>query len=200
MNVREDAKLAKAIETLKNPGGGMKLVSHGWVKPEPEPKRRLMPAQRPGKSVQIVRTPRDLLDAIEKRFGKLTFDLAATRENSVVPGGCFYGSGSLKGTDTLAKSWSDIRGNLWLNPEFGQIKHYAAKCFMTLNEKPRGRVFLLIPASVGSNWWRDYIDKKAATFFLNPRVTFVGHEFPYPKDLALCVFGAPPGYECWRWK
>lgn len=34
------------------------------------------------KSEQDVRTPRDFLDAIENRFGKIDFDLAATQIHS----------------------------------------------------------------------------------------------------------------------
>lgn len=161
---------------------------------------RTMPMQVPGKSVQVVGTPRDLLDAVEARFGRLTFDLAATKENSVTGPAYFFGPGSTCGEDALVESWSALKGNLWLNPEFGSIKEWAAKCCMTLSEKPRGRIFLLIPASVGSNWWAEYVDKKAAVFFLSPRITFKGHTTAYPKDVAICCYGAPYGYECWRWK
>ena len=37
------------------------------------------------RSVQDVETPRDLLDAVEARFGKLTADLACTRANAKAP-------------------------------------------------------------------------------------------------------------------
>jgi hypothetical protein len=159
-----------------------------------------MPVQKPGRSVQIVATPRELLDAVEARFGKITFDLAATRENAVVPGGWFYGPGSTHGKDALVEDWSKWRGNLWLNCEYGDIKTWAAKCFMTSSEKPRGHIFLLIPASVGSNWWGTFVDRRAAVYFLSPRVVFQGHTASYPKDIALVHFGGKPGYACWRWK
>lgn len=167
---------------------------------------RVMPAQRPGKSIQIVGTPWELIDAVEARFGKIEFDLAATADNCKVrefgkvnPFKRF-GPGSKRGEDALIQDWAALRGNKWLNPEFGDIKSYAAKCFMTLSEKPKGSIFLLIPASVGSNWWRDYIDGRARAHFLNPRVTFQGHTASYPKDLALIHYGGKPGYEVWPWK
>lgn len=166
---------------------------------------RIMPIQKPGKSVQVVGTPRDLLDAVEARFGKMTFDLAATAENSVVGGGGFkhYGLGSEIAADALLQDWSRLKGNLWLNPPYANIKEWAEKCRHTslgVSVKPRGQIFLLIPASVGSNWWAQYVDRRAAVFFLSPRITFVNHATPYPKDVCLCIYGASQRYECWRWK
>lgn len=172
--------------------------------------KRVMPPQRPGSSTQIVETPWALIDAVEKRFGRITFDLAATRENCKVRGtpnapNERFGPGSPRGEDALVENWLRKRGNSWLNPEFGEIKHYAAKCAETAASIRRAnlhdRILFLVPASVGSNWWAEHVDKKALVLFTSPRVTFVSHSSPYPKDLAVCVFSTQdkPGYECWRW-
>ena len=64
----------------------------------------------------------------------------------------------------------------------------------------KATTFLLVPASVGSNWWMHWVHQRASVRFLNPRVTFIGHAQGYPKDLALCVYDGKFGYECWRWK
>jgi phage N-6-adenine-methyltransferase len=195
--------LASAIKRLQE-AAGKQLEAD--IKMRSGRGARTMPLQQPGKSEQIVGTPRDLLDAIEKRFGKMTFDLAATSKNCVVKGGKFhrefFGPGSGMYEDALDERahWTDLKGNLWLNPPYANIKLWAEKCRHTSLGKPRGRIFLLIPASVGSNWWTQYVDQRAAVFFLSPRVTFVGHTSAYPKDIALCVYGAPQGYECWRWR
>ena len=112
---------------------------------------------------------------------------------------CYYGPGSVLGEDSLAQDWRALKGNCWINPEFGEIKHYAAKC---ARSKGIGRrILLLVPASVGSNWWAEHVDRKALVLFTSPRVKFVGHVQSYPKDLALCCYATDlkPGYECWRW-
>ena len=61
---------------------------------------RVMPAQKPHRSVQVVETPWEFIDAVEKRFGKIVFDLAATLDNCKVRKPAFkkgyyhYGPGS----------------------------------------------------------------------------------------------------------
>ena len=42
-----------------------------------------MPAQKPGSSKQDYSTPRAFLDAVEKRFGRIKWDLAAHERNHV---------------------------------------------------------------------------------------------------------------------
>lgn len=84
-----------------------------------------------------------------------------------------------------------------LTPPYSNIKEWVAKCDGSL-----AAIALLVPASVGSNWFRDHVDGKARVFFLNGRVTFVGHKAGYPKDLILCLYGPDiaPGYEVWDWR
>ena len=78
-------------------------------------------------------------------------------------------------------------------PPFGHARQPALRA-------QRARIAFLIPAAVGTNYWARHIDRKAMVYFLSPRLTFVGHAQSYPKDLALCLYGDPPRYECWRWK
>ncbi len=60
---------------------------------------------------------------------------------------------------------------------------------------------MLIPASVATNWFADEIHGCALVLPIRPRLTFVGHQHPYPKDLMLCVYNlGAPGFEPWRWK
>jgi hypothetical protein len=168
---------------------------------------RFMPEQKPGRGVQEVGTPRAFLDAVEARFGALTWDLAANASNHVTPG--WFGPGSVW-PDALATPWWDIDGLLWLNPEYSNIAQWAEKCAKEsrrIEDAPEGslrnrraRIAFLVPASVGSNWFARHVDGKALVLFLSPRLTFVGHTQSYPKDLILAVYGETPGYECWRWK
>jgi hypothetical protein len=47
--------------------------------------KRFTPEQNPGSSLQAVGTPPALLDAIERRYGPIVFDLSAHRANHVCP-------------------------------------------------------------------------------------------------------------------
>lgn len=159
----------------------------------------VMPKQKPHRSEQVVVTPFALITAVEKRFGRITFDLAAGKANCRARStGKFYSEAD----DSLKQEWYLLKGNLWLNPPFGDIAPWAKKCAATGLSNHGVHVLFLIPASVGSNWWAEHVDKKADVYFLSPRVTFVGHSSSYPKDLALCRYHRSTKglYECWRWK
>ncbi len=154
-----------------------------------------------GQSRQDYCTPPEFLAAVKKRFRIDGFehDLAATVENTVAKH--FF----CDEENSLVQDWTRLLGNLWLNPPFGTIAPWAKKCaecefqpaiFPSDKEQ---RIFFLVPAAVGSNWWRDFVHDKSCVLFLNGRLSFDGKN-PYPKDCALCVYGEKPGYECWRWK
>ena len=166
-----------------------------------------------GKSKQDYSTPDEFIRAANARFGNFTIDLAATRDNAKVH--VYIGPGSCLGEDSLTVKWSTLSpGRWWLNPPFANIEPWVRKCaaerpFPTGKtarniQDPSFGIYLLIPASVGANWWATYVHNKARVHFLSPRLCFDGRN-PYPKDCALCVYpfehsfvGA--GYECWRWK
>ena len=156
-----------------------------------------MPAQRPGSSVQEVATPPEFLDAVVAKFGPIVWDLAADASNHVVPG--WFGPGSEFGEDSLAQSWSlNNLGLLWLNPPYDSIRKFAEKCRA---EAARGaKIAMLIPASVATNWFADLIHGVALVMPIRPRLMFVGHSAPYPKDLMLCCYNCgEPRFEPWRW-
>lgn len=145
-------------------------------------------------SQQVVGTPWQFIHALEKRWGKISVDLAAAAENS--KGQIFIS----KERDSFTVDWHKLSGNLWLNPEFGNIAPWARKC---ADEKARGaKIFFLVPASIDSNWWSEYVHGQACVLPLHPRLKFEGHEDLYPKTLALCVYGIEPvGYPGrWVWK
>jgi hypothetical protein len=160
-----------------------------------------MPKQKPGKSEQTVGTPRDLLDAIVERYGPIGFDLAATKQDSVIPspdGNDHFGPGSTLATNALFADWSCISdGILWLNPPFRRIEPWAKKCAQYSDE----RIALLVPLST-ADWALKHVYPFARVLGLFPRVTFAGHKSPYPKDMMLAMYGTGfvPGFETWRWK
>jgi phage N-6-adenine-methyltransferase len=158
-------------------------------------KPRKMPAQKPHTSEQTYGTPREFLDAVEKRFGPILFDLAASASNCVFPD--FYDEKA----DALRQPWHSrphTGGWLWLNPPFGDIPRFAAKCVDEM--KLGARILMLTPASVGSNWMHDIVAPHAHIIELGSRMKFVGAADGYPKDLALSVFHCGlTGRSWWKW-
>ena len=168
-----------------------------------------MPPQRPGQSKQDYATPREFLDAIRKRFGveRFVWDLAANKQNSVTNVRHYFGPDHLAPAcrDALADTclWRNLKGDLWLNPPYAHIEPWAEKCVtesLIANVAiHKQRIFFLVPAAVGSNWYARHVHGKALVLFLSPRLSFDG-KAPYPKDCLLAVYGEKPGAECWRWK
>jgi DNA N-6-adenine-methyltransferase (Dam) len=157
-------------------------------------------------SKQDYETPWDFIRAVEKRWGDLTLDLAATHESAKAPE--YFGPGQ----DSLTTPWptEGIALRLWLNPPFAKIGPWAAKCHAWLlgfagtwgNQRAAffpHRLFLLVPASIGSAWFERYVWQTAMVYALaGPRLSFDGVG-PFPKDLMLCVYGERPGFDVWRW-
>lgn len=133
------------------------------------------------RSTQNVGTPPELLDAVRDRFGELTFDLAASHENAVCA------KYFTEYDDALVQSWPT--GLNWLNPPFGNIGAWVKKAYAESQLQPHCRVIMLVPASVSTNWYRDYVDGKAYCIPIR-RVKFVGHDQVFPKDMMLIVYGS----------
>lgn len=168
-----------------------------------------------GESKQDYGTPADFIAAVEERFGKLDFDLAANEHNRKAER--WLGPGSPICKDTLSLDpktfFSDVWGdnppkNCWLNPPFDNIAPWAKWCADSVNGRSTlltSRILFLVPASVGSNWFANHVHNWARTKFLNGRLSFDG-KHPYPKDCMLCIYGPleldPPNwpYDVWSWK
>lgn len=147
---------------------------------------RKMPKQKPGKSKQDYKTPLELIYAVEKRFGPISIDLAAS-DGHVCDN---YYSESY---DSLSIEWMLQENTAWLNPPFSRIEPWAKKCFFESTRlKRKGCIILLTPASIGANWFHHWVYGRAAVIALNPRLTFVGETTPYPKDCMLSVYRKHP--------
>lgn len=155
-----------------------------------------MPAQKPGRSIQSYGTPPDFLRALKRALGISSFsvDLAADEKNAVADR--FYTADM----DSLNQSWDTDGRWAYCNPPFGHILPWVHKAY-TERLQNNARVAMLLPASVGSNWWRDWVHDKCRVWFLNRRLTFVGQTDPYPKDCAILLYSRylNPGYHCWDW-
>jgi len=163
---------------------------------------RTMPPQKPGRSIQSVRTPDNFLTAAQRRLGPFWIDLAATKANRVVERYYSRRDNALKQRwtpDTVAEPHL-IGRFAWCNPPFDNLGYWVRK---GLTEAQGGaHVAMLVPASVGSNWWAWWIHAQSRVLLLNGRLTFKGHASPYPKDLALILFSPDVTfeYEVWNWR
>lgn len=148
-------------------------------------------AHNRGKSKQDYATPWEVVRAVERRFGTITWDLAASRGNAKAVQ--FY----TEADDAFTMRWHRLGGLLWLNPPYANITPWARRCF---EEWEAGaRIALLVPAAVGSVWFAKWVYQKALVLPLRPRFSFDGVHV-YPKDVMVCMYGETPGFEPWRWK
>jgi phage N-6-adenine-methyltransferase len=145
-----------------------------------------------GSSHGVHATPWDLIAAVEEKFGKITCDLAASAANKRCD---FFID---EDRDTFKVVWHKLgSGLLWLNPPFASIEPWVKKC--ALEARHGAKIALLVPASVGSEWFTSYVWGRARVLPLRPRPSFDGKN-PYPKDVMLCVYGVRKGFEPWRWR
>jgi phage N-6-adenine-methyltransferase len=157
-----------------------------------------MPKQNPGRSRQDYSTPKEFISAVKHRLKiqEFTADLAADMFNTKAA--FFWGEED----NSLIQDWHVWGPEQWLflNPPFSNISPWVEKC---ATESHLGcNIVCLVPASVGANWWREWVTPYAYTVFLNGRLTFSGETTPYPKDCSLLLY-TPwgfPGSEVWTWK
>lgn len=156
----------------------------------------VMPVQKPGRSKQDYGTPWELIHAVEARWDALRVDLAATKENSKAS------SYLTERDDSLRVDWPIwIDGGLaWLNPPFANIEPWAERCAKYDDQN----IILLVPASIGTEWFAKHVERRAKIVGLRPSLTFEGCKYPYPKDCMLCLYGPmfdqEPDFATWRWK
>lgn len=152
-----------------------------------------------GESKQDYQTPPEFINSVKELLNiqEFYFDLAADAFNAQAER--FY----TVENSSLTKDWAALapKGQwMWLNPPYDKIGDWAYKCF---KESCRGAyIALLVPASVGSNWYRDFVHRRASVFFLNKRIQFVGATDPYPKDLMLVLYrgdGNCGNPQVWNW-
>lgn len=146
-----------------------------------------------GTSKQNYSTPDDFMEVVRRRFGTPVVDLAADETNRKA---VFWID---EEKDSLSVDWHKLGGLLWLNPPFNNISPWAKKCAEA--SRLGAEILFLVPASVGSNWFRDYVCNRSHVLFLNGRLCFDGID-PYPKDCMLCHYNSKRGvgFSVWTWK
>lgn len=159
------------------------------------------PAQTPHRSKQDYVTPVNFIEAVKRRLGieRFAFDFAADHVNAKAEHYFDIAQNALDPKHDWAAQVGSI-GWGWLNPPFGDIRPWAARCW---EMRTRGHVVLLVPAAVGANWYKDYVHGFADVLLLNGRIAFMPDRptWGYPKDCILARFGpdVEPGYEIWHW-
>lgn len=152
------------------------------------------------RKTQNTETPKDFFTICTRIFD-FQYDLAADKDN-------FKCTNYLTEKDnSLIVPWKDLNSSyqnvyFWLNPPYSDITPWVKKCSEYSLE--RGNVCVLLPASVDSNWYKNYVEPFATMRWLNPRLKFVGHTTSYPKPLMLAIYdleySGPNGFSCqWRW-
>lgn len=165
------------------------LASNNAVKFDKMPQRR-------GKSKQTFGTPPEVLLAVQRQFGTIGIDLAATSDNAVCSN--FISPDQ----DSLKQDWTNIflrPGEIaWVNPPFSALAPWAEQ-LATVRFMPRWTL-MLCPASSSCNWWLEHVKHKVIELS-TPRMQFVGATSNYPKDLAILASGfgiTGTGHFDWR--
>lgn len=138
-------------------------------------------------SNQVVGTPSHVLDDVEAWYGSIGIDLAALPENAVAE--LYY----TPEDDSLSDAcpWSGFLAThevAWCNPPFNMFRQFTTKAAATVHAEPDAAIVMLTLASLSSNWWRDNVHERAVVQPV-PRIQFVGHDYPFPKDLVLLLYG-----------
>jgi hypothetical protein len=158
-------------------------------------------------SKQNYKTPQSFMEAVTNRFGPISFDLAATSDNTQSPNyfapvtgpeGPMPRDPNAFGLDAFDHPWSYLTTNrfrrdgemglAWLNCEFGSIPEWAEKC---RDEGQAGaNVLLLTPAALGANWFSKFIAAHADVYICKPRIPFIPGK-PFNRDCMLSHFVKP---------
>jgi DNA N-6-adenine-methyltransferase (Dam) len=173
-------------------------------------------------SEQVVETPDEFIDAVALKFGQPEWDLAALPTNAkarfyitpktnsfTVNWSCLQSDGRISELGSKRLADIDNKPLLWLNPEFAHITPWARKCAEESDEWG-ARILMLVPGSIGANWYWDWVRDYADVYSVG-RMVFKNCynkkgeliTTPYPKDLILCHFykgGGKRRMERWYWK
>lgn len=169
-----------------------------------------MPVQKPGRSKQDYGTPMPFLTAVLTllRIPEFVLDIAAESHNAKARAWITPVQDALRVRDWRAHALTPFKHQLpedqqwfWLNPPYEDLRAWvgAAK---DQHYRWGSNIVVLVPASVGSNWWASEVHRHCMVRFVRPRLTFDGCEDPYPKDCALLCYGYGHaiGYQLWNWQ
>lgn len=112
------------------------------------------------------RTPRDIFNQLDKRYGPFEIDVAAHCENNLCEN---YFDIKMNGLNQIWK------GKVWSNPPYDDIESWLKKGIRSLNEGDCELVCFLIPSYTDLAYWHDYIFPNAYEIvFFRSRINFGG--------------------------
>jgi phage N-6-adenine-methyltransferase len=132
-------------------------------------------------------TPQWLADQLAAEFGPFDLDPAATESNAKAP--AYFTAVD----DGLAQDW---HGVVWCNPPYGKTAtpRWLAKARSEVDLGHAVRVVCLVPARVGTWWWRECEADPAAFVRVIGRIKWAAdRRGEAPFDSAVIVFGAVDG-------
>ena len=132
-------------------------------------------------------TPWWLVDQLAEEFGPFDLDPAADAANAKAPA---YFTPEVDG---LAQRW---HGRVWLNPPYGKTStpRWLAKAKAEVDAGHAERVVCLVPARVGTAWWRECEVDPAVFVRVIGRIKWaVDRRGEAPFDSAVIVFGRLSG-------
>lgn len=154
-------------------------------------------------------TPVEFIRAVEHKFGPIAIDLAASGPQSAKAARWITPE-----EDSLKQNWAELlNGGLgWDNCPYSNIAPWAK--YHQEQWEMGARTLLLVPASVGSNWYWDHVVPSATAYSVGrmvfdncfDRKTGKLVTTVYPKDLILCHYDPavepeyPPRLHRWHWK
>ena len=129
------------------------------------------------------RTPQWLLDRLYGIFGEFDLDAAAATPPNV-RARMHYGAAE----DGLFRPWTGVT---FLNPPYGRgLGLWVAKCRREVATGRARLVIALLPARVGTRWWRENVVGSGSAVFLPSRLRFDDGKNTAPFDAALVLWGA----------
>ena len=149
-------------------------------------------------SRQIVGTDIRIIEAVEARFGRLEVDLAAIPELAKAPEYITPEMDSL----SYKTEWP-INKLCWINPPFNNTGEFAKKAAGYRRAYgDRFKCLMLVPASIGTNWFINYCYPYASVIPLKGRPHFQGYEERAGVDFMLVNYSGEPGKleQPWDWE
>lgn len=164
------------------------------------------PTIKRGQSSGDIWTPWEFIRAVESKFGPIAVDLAASGPQSAKAARWITPE-----QDSLKQDWATLLdGGLgWDNCPFSNITPWAK--YHAEQSQKGAKTLLLVPASVGANWYWDHVEPYADVYSVGRMVfdnCFDKHgnlvTTPYPKDLILAHYYADlcerRKMQRWRWE
>lgn len=112
-------------------------------------------------------TPQDYFDQVNQRLGPFELDPCCRPETAKAPR--YF----TKAVDGLTQPWY---GRVWVNPPYSNPRAWCEKAAMEVAEGHATRVVMLLPASVDTGWFHDWVLPYADFEFIRGRLRFIGWE------------------------